>query len=634
MATSFSTKNLKKSIILVAILLLTCFSISSSSEQVFPVPVTLIINPADAGSITTTRPGAESPQEYTSQTTLDIYVNYSFPLTATPNSGYIFSHWSSTSSIVLNSPNSASTTVMVYGNGTITATFTPQYEVTFATSGGGDSTTSPSGTQTCTAGQVVPIIANPASSFVFSTWQADPPNAVTFANPSSTSTTATITGSATITAEFTEGPTDTPIPTPTITTEPTVTPTEGPSTNTPDTSTELSPTPNHSTQTIDVIQISAIVIAMAVVASLATGFYLSYLLRPSLKKLGRDLQNRHAKEAKQEEEEEKNKERDRWKRKPFLKLEVKAPPLVWGSKSATAEGKLRNQGVASAQDIQVSAVATPGLVLVKSAEKISTLRPFEEKALTFPFSANDRIRRGNYTLRFEVKSKQTASRVKDRSIRAMKIGLLYDVEGKRSLVSLKKWLSDRSVSWSELTSADNFIKLLEFDLLVVAYALEMPLKWIKNISNFVDQSQSLLVISGINVSNSELLSKTLGYKNMSFEDFGPTGRSLIVLDNNHEATKTMPLGKEIPLSGWGRTCTSNVDKGLMLAKITIRTEDEVNPTKDFPAIVANNYGDGRTIYLNFCPEQPSPHECEIFENIFNWLLFKNTTCALGEEKLE
>lgn len=765
MTMAFNGKSLKKSIVLAAILLVACFSIDSSSEQVTPVaPVNLIINPIGAGSITTNSVGAELPIQHFSQETVNMYVNDSTEIIATPNSGYLFAHWSSTDAISIANANSATTTVIVNGNGSITAVFTPQYQVAFATSGnvgsttfpygtrtynanqqmtitaypdsgyvfvgwqtsnpsitfanrssatttatingggtitatfkpqlvqpvqvtfditgGGGSTTSPSGTQNYIAGQVVPITANPANGYSFVSWavtgsinlanpnaasttatingagtitatfnlprqpiqikfvtiggnstaspsgtqtfnvgqvvaitanpangsafigwQADPPNAVTFTSSMSANTTATITGNATITAQFTENTastTDTPTPT--------------------------------STKGMDVVQISAVAIAVIVIASLGTGFYLAYLSRPSLKKLGRDLKDRHSKEATQEEQEEKTEERDRKRGKPILKLEVKVPPLVWGSKSAKAEGKLVNQGVASAQDIQVSAAATPGLVLDRSAQKIPTLRPLEEKVLTFPFSVNDRIKRGNYKLRFEVKSKQTASRVKDRSLRAMKIGLLSDVEGKSNLVSLKKWLSDRSASWNELTSADNFLKLLEFDLLVVAYTSEIPIKWMKNISNFVDQSQSLLVISGVNTPNTELLAQTLGYKNMSFEDFGQTERCLIVQDNNHEASKNMPLGKEVLLSGWGRTCTSNVDKGLTLAKINIKTKDVVNPLKDFPAIVANNFGEGRTVYLNFCLEQGATYQNEMFESIFNWLLFNNSTCALGEEK--
>lgn len=139
------------------------------------------------------------------------------------------------------------------------------------------------------------------------------------------------------------------------------------------------------------------------------------------------------------------------------------------------------------------------------------------------------------------------------------------------------------------------------------------------------------MINKINTSNIEELSQTLGYESMHFNDFGSAERSLTVLDNKHEATRTLNVGGEIPLTRRGSPCTSNVDKGLTLARQTIRIEDGMVPLRDFPAIVANNYGDGRTIYLNFCLEEPSPQENEMFENIFNWLLFKNTTCALEEE---
>jgi hypothetical protein len=117
---------------------------------------------------------------------------------------------------------------------------------------------------------------------------------------------------------------------------------------------------------------------------------------------------------------------------------------------------------------------------------------------------------------------------------------------------------------------------------------------------------------------------------MAFEDFGSAERSLVILDNQHEATKTLHVGKEIPLSGRSRICSSNIDKGLTLAKQTIRNLGEETQSKDFPAIVANNYGNGRAIYLNFCLEQTLPEKNEIFENIFNWLIFKNSNCLYRE----
>ncbi len=577
-------------------------------------------------------------------------------VTATPVSGYSFLWWNSSGSITFTNPNATSTNATVNSAGTIFANFAQAtYQVSFVLSGGGSSVISPFGTQTYTAGQQVTINASAASAYVFSDWSANPPSAITFANASSNSTTATIAGSATITAKFNEQ--TIPPSSPTISTGPSQSPSNNPqssatssnppssspgSTKTPPTetspitpspTTELSPTPtqSHFGSTIDAIPLTLGIIVAVSIAALGAGLILSYVLRPSLKKFGKDLQNRRTKEAKHEKEEEKDKEKDRIKKKPFLKLEIKVPSVLWGSKSGLAEGKVLNQGIATAHDVQVCAVCTPGLALNKSTEKISTLKPFEEKPISFPFVANNQIKRGNYKLRFEVKSSQTSSRVKDRSLRAMRIGLLTDAEGKKNSFTLRKWLSDRSLLWDELVGADSFIKLLEFDLLVVAYQSEMPLKWVKNISNFVEQSQSLFVIGGINTSNMELISQTLGYSNMLFEDFESSQRLLVVLDNHHEATKTLSVGSEVPLSQSSKICTSKIDKGAVLAKQTVRNIN--GESQDLPAIVANNYGEGRAIFLNFCLEQSVQQENEIFENIFNWLLFKNTTCALGKEEL-
>ncbi len=102
------------------------------------------------------------------------------------------------------SPFSASTTATIYGSDTVTANFNlNSYQVTFATSGGGiASLTNPSGTQTYTYGQQVPISASPGNGYTFSSWSAV--GSVTLADPSAAFTTATINGAGTITAAFTQ----------------------------------------------------------------------------------------------------------------------------------------------------------------------------------------------------------------------------------------------------------------------------------------------------------------------------------------------------------------------------------------------------------------------------------------------
>ena len=354
------------------------------------------------------------------------------------------------------------------------------------------------------------------------------------------------------------------------------------------------------------------------------GIYLTYLVRPSLKKIENDLRRRFAQESEQEIEEDKDIERKKKEKKPLLKLEIKAPLRLWGSESENAEGKVLNKGLASAQNVKISATATPGLNLDTSEVRFSELQPFEKQSISFPFAASNQIKRGNYRLRFEVKSRQTSSRVKDRSLRAMKIGLLSDNGGQRNSDLLRGWFKEHEVAWDELAGADNFLKLLEYDLIVIAYESEMPPKWEKNISHFVDASQSLLVIGKIKTPNMELMPQTLGYSRMTFEDLGSTERSLVISDNKHEATRTLKIGDEIPLTEAFSICTSEVVKGKTLANQTIRRKDKAEPSKTFPAIVTNNYGEGRVIYLNFSLEQSVLQNNQILLSLFNWLIYQNT----------
>ena len=74
------------------------------------------------------------------------------------------------------------------------------YQVTFGTSGSG--TTSPSGTNSYTAGQPVGISETPGSGYTFSGWSAT--GSITIADASSGSTTATVNGAGTVTATFTQ----------------------------------------------------------------------------------------------------------------------------------------------------------------------------------------------------------------------------------------------------------------------------------------------------------------------------------------------------------------------------------------------------------------------------------------------
>jgi hypothetical protein len=129
-------------------------------------------------------------------------------ISAVPLSGYQFSYWTATTNgfISFGSVTSAVTTAQISGSGTITANFAQiqtgqNYQVTFSTNGGGSSsTTNPTGTQTYTAGAIVPISATACPGYQFSSWSST--GSISFVSSASASTNAIINGEGTIIANF------------------------------------------------------------------------------------------------------------------------------------------------------------------------------------------------------------------------------------------------------------------------------------------------------------------------------------------------------------------------------------------------------------------------------------------------
>ena len=148
--------------------------------------LTMAVSPAGGG---TTSP-AVGGHTYDDRNVVDI--------TATPASGYEFSSWTGD----VADANSASTTVTVDGNKTVTANFTlitpTDYTLTMAVSPAGGGTTTPAvGGHTYADGSVVNITATPASGYEFSSWTGD------VADANSANTTVTVDGNKTVTANFT-----------------------------------------------------------------------------------------------------------------------------------------------------------------------------------------------------------------------------------------------------------------------------------------------------------------------------------------------------------------------------------------------------------------------------------------------
>jgi len=147
--------------------------------------LTMAVDPEGGGSTDPT----VGEHTYNEGTVVDI--------TATPADGYQFVNWEGD---VANS-NSATTTVTIDGNKTVTANFElippTQYTLTMAVDPEGGGSTDPTvGEHTYNEGTVVDITATPADGYQFVNWEGD------VANSNSATTTVTIDGNKTVTANF------------------------------------------------------------------------------------------------------------------------------------------------------------------------------------------------------------------------------------------------------------------------------------------------------------------------------------------------------------------------------------------------------------------------------------------------
>ena len=124
-------------------------------------------------------------------------------ISATANTGYHFTSWTSTGSITFTDANAASTTATVNGAGSITANFaadTVTYAVDFVLGANGLSINPAVGPHTYDAGSVVSISATANTGYHFTSWTST--GSITFANANAASTTATVNGAGSITANF------------------------------------------------------------------------------------------------------------------------------------------------------------------------------------------------------------------------------------------------------------------------------------------------------------------------------------------------------------------------------------------------------------------------------------------------
>jgi hypothetical protein len=338
---------------------------------------------------------------------------------------------------------------------------------------------------------------------------------------------------------------------------------------------------------------------------------------PSSNKIEERLTRRKEDEVKLEEE--KKKRTKSKKGEPDLTWTVKVPTRIIGTTPSEAVVEIQNRGQVPAEGIEIRVTSSPEVTMIKRFETIGRLGAGARQRLRFPFNMGEHAKKGIYHLRFDVKSKQTPQQTKKRHLRLMKIGILSTPGRERYVVPLKEWLRSRGYSWSDLTSADDFFRLLRYDLLILAPEIEATPRWIRNISNFVENGQSLVVFDKVTTPEKNLLARTLGYESIQYETFKSGDGTLTIVGEEHPATRGYTKGEIIPIDrAWGNACTSNTSTGKILAVQRISGE---KGAKLIPAITANSYGRGKTLHLNFHAEDSTVRIDRILKTAFDWLFF-------------
>jgi hypothetical protein len=371
------------------------------------------------------------------------------------------------------------------------------------------------------------------------------------------------------------------------------------------------------------LNIVLIVVVIGFAGSAGAGAFIQFQSRlKSSLKVKNKLKKKIDKETQKEKKEENEKDREIDKGKPYLKVNMDFPLRIMAATSYKTRLKIKNIGARRAQGITVANACTPGLLLSKTSAQISELQPGKERSLVFPFVTSEEIKKGVYRDRVEVKGQKALGRVRNCYARAVKIGVLSNDNAQKYAEPFQSWLKEKDYTFDKLDNAENLVRgLLKYDLIVLPPDLEMPKKWIHNMSSFVRNGQSLWVIDRIVTSEKQMLAKILGYSDIQFELFECEQHSIRICNNEYCVSQKFALGEEIQIGkSWGNACISEKATGIALAEHHNLTNNSETKNAAIPAITINKYGKGKVIHFNFHAEESVDQLDKILEKTFDWLL--------------
>jgi hypothetical protein len=362
--------------------------------------------------------------------------------------------------------------------------------------------------------------------------------------------------------------------------------------------------------------LSLIMILVAAAAGMISVSVVAFILRG---KLGRFFKSDGAKRKDIEPKDdsgEKEREKDNKKRKSSsLKLNSTLPSRIMESKSYNAQLDIKNTGNSDVKDILISAQATPGISIPKRKKKVKILESGKSIEQVFPFNVEKNVDKGYYVLRFDVKSQETNEQIESAYSSVVKIGFLSNSKYSEHQL-YRKWLKDHFYAWDELASADVLCNcLLGYNLLIVPPGMELQNQWGSNLVSFVKSGRSLLIMGGNRfLAETEILSKTLGYGKMEFQNGSSNQRSIRIL-SQHPIATAFGFGEILSLNNCvGDVCVSKNKIGEVVAEYPI-----LNGKSHLPAIIVSEQR-GKVVYFNFQLKDPSPSFDVLLRDTIEWLL--------------
>ncbi len=165
-------------------------------------------------------------------------------------------------------------------------------------------------------------------------------------------------------------------------------------------------------------------------------------------------------------------------------------------------------------------------------------------------------------------------------------------------------------------TCDKVNSLFAYDLLIIPPELKMPSRWVNNVSTFVENGQSILLIDKIVTSENDVVAEMLGYNEMKSEPL-KLDKGILKIRGEHQITKGFAIEDNIPLFACrGNPCKQEVSTGSIVAVFY----DKSDPDSAIPAITYNEYEEGKTVHLNFHAEENTEQLDQILKNSVEWLL--------------